>query len=63
MVRKHGISPKLDLVFKKIFGDKNNSDILSDFLSSILGVTNIKNIEILDNEMISDVFVEKFSLT
>ena len=29
MVRKRGISPKLDLVFKKIFGDKKNSDILS----------------------------------
>ena len=61
MVRKRGISPKLDLVFKKIFGDKKNSDILSDFLSAVLGVTNIESIEILDNEMISDVFVEKFS--
>ena len=61
MVRKRGISPKLDLVFKKIFGDKKNSDILSDFLSAVLGVTDIESIEILDNEMISDVFVEKFS--
>ena len=30
--------PKLDLVFKKIFGDVNNSDLLIDFLASILDV-------------------------
>ncbi len=33
----------------------------SDFLSAVLGVKNIESIEILDNKMISDVFVEKFS--
>ncbi len=25
--------PKLDLVFKKIFGDVNNVDLLTDFIS------------------------------
>lgn len=48
--------PKLDLVFKKIFGDVNNTDLLIDFLSSVLDVPvdSIKNVEIIDNEVIPD---------
>ncbi len=55
--------PKLDLVFKKIFGDVNNSDLLIDFLASILDVptTSIQVVEIIDNEIIPDTVEKKFS--
>lgn len=55
--------PKLDLVFKKIFGDVNNTDLLIDFLSSVLDipVDSIKNVEIIDNEIIPDTIEKKFS--
>ena len=32
------ITPKRDLVFKRLFGSKGNEDILKDFLESILDV-------------------------
>ncbi|MDE6708639.1 MAG: Rpn family recombination-promoting nuclease/putative transposase [Oscillospiraceae bacterium] len=55
--------PKLDLVFKKIFGDVNNIDLLTDFLSSVLDVPtdSIQNVEIIDNEIIPDTIEKKFS--
>ena len=55
--------PKLDLVFKKIFGDVNNVDLLTDFLSSILDVPfdSIQKVEIIDNEVIPDTVEKKFS--
>lgn len=55
--------PKLDLVFKKIFGDINNIDLLTDFLSSVLDVStdNIQKVEIIDNEVIPDTVEKKFS--
>ena len=55
--------PKLDFVFKKIFGDANNSDLLIDFLSSVLDVPTdrIQGIEIIDNEIIPDTVEKKFS--
>lgn len=54
--------PKLDLVFKKIFGDANNTDLLIDFLSSVLDVPvdSIKSVEIIDNEVIPDTIEKKF---
>ena len=30
------LSPKSDFIFKLIFGDENNSDILADFLMAVL---------------------------
>ena len=55
--------PKLDLVFKKIFGDINNIDLLTDFLSSVLDVPtdDIQKVEIIDNEIIPDTLEKKFS--
>ncbi|MCD7800159.1 MAG: Rpn family recombination-promoting nuclease/putative transposase, partial [Ruminococcus sp.] len=56
-------NPKLDLVFKKIFGDANNSDLLISLLCAILKISpnSIKHIEIIDNEIVPDVLNKKFS--
>lgn len=56
-------NPKLDLVFKKIFSDVNNSDLLINLLCAILKIspTKIKHIEIIDNKIIPDVLNKKFS--
>lgn len=63
MSKKSKVTPKLDLVFKKIFGDVKNTDILADFLATVLGInpSEITNIEILDNEVVPDVLLSKFS--
>lgn len=56
-------NPKLDLVFKKIFGDVNNSDLLTSLLCAILKISpnKIKHIEIIDNEIVPDILNKKFS--
>lgn len=54
---------KLDVIFKAMFGDKKNEDLLADFLSSILEIprSSIKKI-IMDNiELIPENFADKFS--
>lgn len=63
MSKKSKVTPKLDLVFKKIFGNVNNTDILTDFLATVLNINpnEITNVEILDNEMIPDTLMNKFS--
>ena len=63
MSKKAKVTPKLDLVFKKIFGDVRNTDILADFLATVLGIktSEITDIEILDNEIIPDILLSKFS--
>lgn len=63
MSKKSKVTPKLDLVFKKIFGNAKNTDILADFLATVLGigVDEITSIEILDNEMIPETLASKFS--
>ena len=63
MSKKSKVTPKLDLVFKKIFGNVKNNDILADFLATVLGigVEEITSIEILDNEMIPETLISKFS--
>lgn len=63
MSKKSKVTPKLDLVFKKIFGDVRNTDILADFLATVLEInpSEITTIEILDNEVIPDVIISKFS--
>lgn len=62
MSRKSKVTPKLDLVFKKIFSDTKNTDILIDFISTILGInpSSITDIEILDNELKPESLDEKF---
>ena len=63
MSKKSKVTPKLDLVFKKIFGDVRNTDILADFLATVLAIkpSDISQIEILDNEIIPDILLSKFS--
>ena len=63
MSKKSKVTPKLDLVFKKIFGDVRNTDILADFLATVLEINpeDITSIEILDNEIIPDILLSKFS--
>ena len=63
MSKKSKVTPKLDLVFKKIFGDVRNTDILTDFLATVLEInpSEITEVEILDNEIIPDVLISKFS--
>lgn len=63
MSKKSKVTPKLDLVFKKIFGNVKNTDILADFLATVLGigVDEITSIEIIDNEMIPETLSSKFS--
>jgi len=57
------VTPKLDLVFKKVFGDVNNSDLLISFLSSVLDIdkAEIQDVEIINNEIIPDTYDQKFS--
>lgn len=55
--------PKLDLVFKKLFGDVENVDLLTDFLSSVLDIpiSDIIDVSIIDNEIVPDALDNKFS--
>jgi predicted transposase/invertase (TIGR01784 family) len=54
--------PKLDLVFKKIFGDVKNTDLLIDLISSVLDVPtdSITSVEIIDNEVVPESIEKKF---
>ena len=63
MSKKSKVTPKLDLVFKKIFGDVRNTDILTDFLATVLEISpsEITEVEILDNEVVPDILISKFS--
>lgn len=55
--------PKLDLVFKKIFSDTDNTDLLIDFIATVLGIPSaeIFDVDILDNELPPDILSKKFS--
>jgi hypothetical protein len=44
------MSPKNDFVFKSIFGDEKNKDILSAFLSAVMG---IKKVELEDLQLVN----------
>ncbi len=51
------LTPKNDIIFKKIFGSKGNEDILKDFLSAILEE------EITEVEIQKDMQLEKINMT
>lgn len=55
--------PKLDLVFKNIFGKEENKDVLIDFLSCVLDLypSSIKSITILNSEILPESISKKFS--
>src|SRR5699024_11911883 len=47
------LSPKMDIIFKMLFGDKRNIDILTDFLKSILRIPEeeYESITIIDPQL------------
>ena len=60
-ILKNTITPKNDIIFKKIFGQKGNEGILKDFLEGILNIK-IESLEVdLGTEMLPDIFGGKTS--
>ena len=57
------VKPKLDIIFKRIFGDKRNKNIIIRFLADILEIphNSIKEIYIENGELIPEYSEEKFS--
>lgn len=55
--------PKLDIVFKSLFTDVQNTDLLIDFLSCVIDIpkSEIYDITIIDNEVIPELVNKKFS--
>lgn len=59
----HGLlSPKVDFIFKKIFGNEKNPDILISFLNAVLqSDTPIVDVEIKNSDIEKDYLLDKFS--
>ena len=57
------VKPKLDIIFKRIFGDIKNKNIIIRFLSDILEIphNSIKEIYFDNGELLPEYFDEKFS--
>ena len=57
------VKAKLDIIFKKLFADKDNEDLLHDFLSSMLEIPydDIKQIVVQNSEILPDSISGKFS--
>lgn len=55
------LKPKNDYVFKKIFGDERNKDILIAFLKAILKI-DIKDVQILNSELPKENIADKKSI-
>ena len=57
------VKAKLDIIFKKLFEDKNNEDLLHDFLSSMLEIPyeDIKHIVVENSEILPESISGKFS--
>ena len=57
------VKPKLDIIFKRIFGDIRNKNIIIAFLSDILEIKreDIKEIYFDNGELLPEYFDEKFS--
>ena len=55
------MSPKIDFVFKLIFGDEKNKDLLIAFLSAVLGVPKeeFEGIEIINSELLREFAEDK----
>ncbi len=57
------LSPKVDFIFKKIFGNEQNPDILISFLTAVLNPEHaIIDVEIKNNDISKDVLRDKFSI-
>ncbi len=61
-MRKYVVKAKLDIIFKKLFADPKNEDILKAFISDILDIPlqDIKKIEITNPELVPETVDEKF---
>lgn len=61
-MRRYVVKAKLDIVFKKLFADPKNEDILKAFISDILEIPlkDIKKIEITNPELVPESVEEKF---
>ena len=61
-MRKYVVKAKLDIIFKKLFADPKNEDILKAFISDILDIPleDIKKIEITNPELVPEIMDEKF---
>ncbi len=55
------ISPKLDIVFKKMFGDVNNSDMLRSLVGAYLDVDINGNFELSNTEVTPEELERKFA--
>ena len=57
-------SPKSDFVFKQIFGDPNNTDILADFLKAILDIPadDYEKIDLVDTHLNKKYFADKIGI-
>lgn len=57
------LSPKVDIIFKKIFGDIKKS-ILISFLNSLLGIDKeiLANLEIINNELLPVYYDDKIGV-
>ena len=53
---------KLDVIFKRVFGDENDTDIIAAFVSALLDIPqeSIKNIYIRNTELTPEYFKLKF---
>lgn len=57
------LSPKLDVVFKRLFTAEESTDILTDFLASVLDIEpeEITNVTILNTDLVPEIFDQKYS--
>ena len=61
---KEIVKLKLDIIFKRIFGNENNKNVISKFLSDMLEIPqeSIKDIEISNVELVPEFLEEKFGI-
>ena len=56
------LSPKSDLIFKLIFGDQHNADILAAFLRAVLDIGRIRTATIVDPHLKQDIGSDKLGI-
>ena len=62
MSRLEILSPKVDFVFKRIFGNENNPKILISFLNAVIKPKDrIKTVQVMNNEIDKESIDDKFS--
>ena len=62
MTRLEILSPKVDFVFKRIFGNENNPRILISFLNAVIKPKDlIQSIQIMNNDIDKESIEDKFS--